>query len=50
MEAAEGTHMIELGGRGHIYEASVRLFYGSNSIALANAKGNVYTDVNKMNV
>lgn len=50
LEAAEGTHMIELGGRGHTYESSARLFYGSNSIALANADGNVYTDLNKMNV
>lgn len=28
----------------------VMLFYGSNSIALANARGNVYADLNKINV
>lgn len=48
-KAAKGTNMIWkwLGGRGHIYESSVRLFYGSAIIALANVWVDVYTDFNK---
>lgn len=38
-----------LGGRGHIYESLVRLFYGSDIISLANVWVYVYTDFNKNN-
>lgn len=36
-----------LGGRGHIYEPLVRLFYGSDIIDLANVWVYVYIDFNK---
>lgn len=44
LEASKGTNMIWkwLGGRGHIYESLVTLFYGSDIIALANISLYVY--------
>lgn len=51
LEATKGTNMIWkwLGGRGHIYESLVRLFYGSDIIALANVWVYIYKYFNKNN-